>query len=110
MAFSHCTPRCKRYAFAFMLGLGLLHNAAGDRLLPNLPRAVEPIVGRDWDRQEAAHSTEPDTAVVEAGQGGGATGAAPPPLVVSQQPHRRYWSGYAAIIANNRARSYGAPA
>lgn len=91
-----------------MLGLGLLHNQAGDRLLPDLPRPVEPIVGRDWDMQEVQHSTEPETAAVNAGQSGGDTSAAPPPIVFSQ-PHRRFHPGYAAIISSNRTRVFMPP-
>jgi len=45
----------------FMLAASLLHNHAGGPLLDDLPKPVEPIIGKDYERDPPRHRPEPPT-------------------------------------------------
>lgn len=102
--------RARGFLLGAMYGLALLHNAAGGPVLHNLPQAVEPIVGRDWDRHETEYSVEPaDPDVNDAPGTTGNPGPNPQRQAFDAATHRRSWSGQHVIIANDRARGFGVP-
>lgn len=45
----------------FMLAASLLHNTAGGPMLNELPRPAEPVVGKDYEREQPDHRPEPPT-------------------------------------------------
>lgn len=104
--FSERFIRCARRVCTAMLGFGLFYGAAGERLLPDLPRSVEPIVGRDWDKAETEYAVDPvaaDTVMPEAG--GDTANSVMPPQNRNLSAHLRAPWAY----AHYQPRRFAAP-